>query len=831
MNWLFNSYKMKKIFCVIFLVTLWGCGENAKKASPLINFIPQSAGVIVKVPQFEAFENALRENSFKKANSDLSFFNEVEKKLHFLDFLNLKNPSLLTFSTEGRSDIAYTFITKETTGLVSAEGIKTVRDSVSYEGYYIKTAVSKGQEHFFTILDSVFVLSESKLILENIIRQKDLPVPADLLKTYNTASNKTASIIFNHKKADELVNSLLPQNNFFSLKKFARWSALDIEVAEGSIKLNGISTYSETEPQLLKIFQNVGLHQTETSQVTPLNAESLYSFTFRDFETLKKNIDDYHTNREPIKVEKSDFFSLATEIGVISFKNEKALVVNTSSIIESQDQLLDENVVEKNYRETNIYQFSKGNIFKEVLNPLVNLRDLNFYTILDHFIIFAEKVETLEHIIANVQNETILAKQEFFQNSMASLSSESSLLLIAINKNIKDEIAAIAPEEHAKELKNRNFSQYPISALQFIKDDDFAHVHAVLEKSTGKSQSGGLITQTAATSLENRLVTDPVIFTNHLNNQKEIVVQDEQNILYLISNSGSIIWKKQLEGPILGEVQQVDLYKNNKYQLAFATQNKFNVLDRNGNEVKPFPIKLNKKITQPLAVFDYDNNRNYRFVIVQGDDLTMYNSDGKVVSGFKFKRANGEITKAPKHIRIGKKDYILIADASGKLHIIDRQGNPRVKVSEKIAFSPNEWFLYKDRFASTNAEGDLLLINEKGEVKKEQLNLNENHQIEATEKTLVSVSENVLKIKDQQVEMDYGIFSKPKIFYLKDKIYVSVTDLQSHKVYLYDSNGEMLPNFSVYGNSAISLGNFDADKNLEFAVQGEESSILFYEIN
>ena len=45
------------------------------------------------------------------------------------------------------------------------------------------------------------------------------------------------------------------------------------------------------------------------------------------------------------------------------------------------------------------------------------------------------------------------------------------------------------------------------------------------------------------------------------------------------------------------------------------------------------------EITQPLAVFDYDKQRNYRFLITQNKNLLMYDSKGKAVKGFKYKAA------------------------------------------------------------------------------------------------------------------------------------------------------------------------------------------------
>ncbi|NJW55110.1 hypothetical protein, partial [Salinimicrobium oceani] len=64
-----------------------------------------------------------------------------------------------------------------------------------------------------------------------------------------------------------------------------------------------------------------------------------------------------------------------------------------------------------------------------------------------------------------------------------------------------------------------------------------------------------------------------------------------------------------------------------------------------------------------------------------------------------------------------------------------------------------------------------------------------------------------------------------------NKVYVSVTDLQAHKVYLFDSNASLLPGFPIYGNSNIDLSNADDDAALELVVQGEENGVLVYEVN
>ena len=72
---------------------------------------------------------------------------------------------------------------------------------------------------------------------------------------------------------------------------------------------------------------------------------------------------------------------------------------------------------------------------------------------------------------------------------------------------------------------------------------------------------------------------------------------------------------------------------------------------------------------------------------------------------------------------------------------------------------------------------------------------------------------------------------KEKFFYLNNTIYVILTDLDTHKVYAFYSNGSSVNGFPVYGNSKADLANADNDKAIEMVVQSEANSFLIYQIN
>ena len=168
---------------------------------------------------------------------------------------------------------------------------------------------------------------------------------------------------------------------------------------------------------------------------------------------------------------------------------------------------------------------------------------------------------------------------------------------------------------------------------------------------------------------------------------------------------------------------------------------------------------------------------------------------------------------------------------NGDLKIVNRVGNSRVKVTEKIEFSSNNTYLYKNNFIVTDKNGTLYSIDIKGKVSKTKFNYSEDHGLDATNKTLVTNNENILSIKGKNITLDLGVYTHPVIFYVHDKIYVSVTDIQSQKVYLFDSNAVPIQNFPVFGYSMIDLDDIDNDRKIEFVCKDQENALVLYKIN
>lgn len=803
----------------LLLFVAFSCSNVEKNRANLVDFVPKNTSIIIKTSNLEDLKSSIKNSDFLDKFTKTSAYKHLETNLDYLKLLKPSGELLICFSKDQKDSLQFTIITKFTPQLFKRDSIKNyVEETLTYENQTLTKSTYNKNTFYSTVIDSTFFAASSKDIINTAFANSDMN--EELVKIYNSTSNdKTFSIIINANSP--FIKSFFIEESL-NLKAFTNYIAIDVDVNQNDIYINGITKATDSTKILSNIFRNTIPQENQTQHITPYDSDGFMSFTFKNFKTIEGNLKTF--KKKDSITSSSPIFDNIIEVGIIYQTDKRALILNSTDFIATEDALISEQTVIETYRGIEIYSFSQPELFINTFSPLVKDISPNKYCILDNFFVFSSHSDLLQNIIANYQNKTTFSELETFKKVKEQLSNASSLLLTVNNTSLKSIIS-----KNFKDDLDDSFNSYSTSALQFIYDSNFAHVNAIIKKSKTRAAQNS-VSEELNIKLASDILNKPQFVINHLTKEKEIVVQDIKNNLYLISNKGKILWKKQLEGAVLGTIEQIDIFKNGRLQLAFATPNRVYVIDRNGKDVAPFPGKFNDKITQPLSVFDYDRNKNYRLLVTQGKNLLMYDVNAKTVNGFNFKSAKEAIISQPKHFRISSKDYIVFK-TNNTLHIIDRVGNTRVTPKRSSNFSNQPVFLYNSTFTTTTLNGQLISVDTKGGVSTQNLNLSEKHNIEASSKTLVTLTGNKLTIKSNAVELDFGTFTRPELFYIRDKIYVTITDLQAQKVYIYDSQGNLLPNFPVYGNSEIVLDNIDKDNSLEFVTKGENNSILLYRIN
>ncbi|MEB8330746.1 ribonuclease HII [Flavobacteriaceae bacterium KMM 6897] len=814
---------------ILLIITLlfFSCTEKKNTSSSLLDYVPKDASLVIKINNLPGLKSELKNNGFLSLIKSNTLYKNVFESVKNIEYLQPTSESLLVFTELGKENFEYLFIVATSEGLYNLDGLKNKSVEVlTYENNSINKYEAEGSLFFSTTIDQTTIISSSQVLLENSIRNTSEPTSNQRLKQLYKISNskKSATLFLNTNNSNALSNSLLKENSSYRISNFSDWINLDFDIAQDHLSLTGISMANDSLKHFTNLFKNTGARTNTIPSFAPMASEAIISYSFDDYGTFAKNQQRYLDKSIPMDT----LFNTVEEVGNIYLNGQKAVVLNTFGAEKIIKFLEERKKGNSEYQGTEILELNDPNFLNEYFNPLVKKFKANYCTILDNSFIFSTEIETLQTIISNYKNGTTFNKTNLYTTAIDVLADESNILFISNADGISD----FLKEEFSKSLfddfKPGTFTKY-LFASQLVADDDFYHINTVIQKIEKEDRTNST-SPLFTIQLDHPLLTNPQFVTDYRTNKKEIVVQDSENNLYLISNEGKVLWKKELNGKVQGDIQQVDIYKNGRLQLAFTTNNQFLILDRNGNEVPPFNKTYQDGNLNPLAIFDYDGRKDYRFVITQGQKVFMFNNKMKDVKGFKYNKAAQSIIAAPQHFRIGNKDYLVFQLADGTLKILNRVGDERIKVSEKIDFSANGVHLYNDKFSVTNKKGILFQVDDKGNIGKTNLNLTLGHGMDASSRHMALMNDNILKIRDKEIELELGVYSSPKIFFIRDKMYVSVSDIQNQKIYLFDSQGKTISNFPVFGTSTIDLSDMDSDKKLEVVAKDMDNSLIVYKI-
>ena len=799
-----------KLVLLLLFVSFWGCEKSPQKTGTLKDFVPEDASVILKISDWETFQNTI-ENSSLLSNFDKTtpylFFSEEAPLLKYLD---PGRQSLLCFNYLHDSISAYTFISKQTATLFQTDSIKNKTiETLKIDDQTIQRITIDDKIAYASVVDSVFVASSSQQLLMDILAGK-------------TERGDSFKKVFDLPKSSDLTT--LIRGNQIAITDstnvdFPSWTALDISIAEKSFTANGIALATDTIPQLLHIFEGQVPQQNDLAAIVPLDAKSAMSFTYDDAENFQIALRKFRREKESAKT--TGIFGSINEIGTIDLQNETAIFIKSIDASMTLDALARFVSSQTSFREIEIKSFGEPELFQKTFAPLIASKKANYVFQLDNFFIFTADEATAEELIASFLNNATLKNTAYYENVANDLGSASSLMFYKMQGNFPERFATFFNVKREKEFGNISVPNHPLAAIQYSYDRNFAHVTlSCREASAGRTQeTTAKVSEKFSLQLENDVLGNPQLIDGN------VVVQDIANTLYFISGEGKIQWTKNLGSPILGEIRTVNVTGKGQPQMVFSTKNALYVLDKTGKDVNSFPLKFKDEITHPVSVFDYDKNHNYRFMVVQGKTVLLYDKQGKSVRGFNFSKSKSDIAQSPAHIRIGKKDYIVIPEENGTLNILSRVGKSRVSVSKKFDFSEIPITLEDNTFVVITKENTKERISETGKISSQKLDVG-SYWFTMKSNTKATLDDNLLRINGKLAELPLGLYSRPKLFDFRNKMYVTITETQENQVYVFDGNGRLLPGFPVYGTSEANLG--ISGKRIEVSVKGDPKGIIVY---
>ena len=712
-----------------------------------LNAIPQNAALVIQESNFQHFYNRLTSSSiiWEELVSNTESGKKTENQLHFFDsiinhqkikLLLNEQPFTASIHLAGAKNYNFVFYIPTVTEVDENNLIQeiksltksnpTTRDYEDVTIYHFP--VTEKEKIALIYHENIIAFSYSSILIEDVIRQLSLDNSlldnVSFKSILNTSGQvEDGSLFINHKAIPKLTGLFLNTSTkeyVKGIENYAQWSALDVSLKNNSASLNGFTLASDSSSSFLGLFKNQKPQELDLLNVIPDNVAFLFYNGFSNskdyfserksflksknqFFNYQKYIDELNENYQ-IDIEEEFLKYIGNEISFIitepvteNYSNEKYIILQVSSTDKIKESLSsfalkinDEPFSVVNYNDYSINKVEFENIFSNLFGkPFFNINH-PFYTFIDNYLVFGTSEESIKRFINKNSSEKTLTKDVNFQSFNDNLSSNSNIFIynnIARSINLYPHFLT---NEYITDIADKTdfLRKFEAIAIQVSSSKNNLYYNNIFFKYNPVYKQD---TRTVwETKLDTIVLSKPEIVINHTNNTKEIFVQDEGNKIYLVSNTGKILWTKQLQEKVIGKVHQIDVYKNNKLQYLFNTSSKIYLIDRNGNNVEKFPVKLPQHASNGITPLDYDKNRNYRLLIGCTDNRVYnYTTSGDLVNGWEYEATESPADKNIWHFAIKNKDYIVIPLKNGTIKVVERSGKDRIKLTNQLPQTSN----------------------------------------------------------------------------------------------------------------------------------------------
>lgn len=758
----------------------WSCNITENKSKDIKNFIPVNSSVIIKIDNLGKFKSDIKNNKLLDdlSKSDLKY--NFKKQIKLIN--NFQDESQIIICLNENEKI-FTIITKDS---------------------------SNNHDLHFRKIGDVNIFSNSSSTIKSIKEQANTEYNK-YNKTFNTSSS--FGIILNKNLSKNLINSTF---NFKDLNLKNNLGFV-VNVFNDKILLNGLSYVDDSTKISNNIFNGLISSKLKNYEIVPKNVSRLKSFNLSSYSNYKKNskLEDLKEDRLSSIINEN-----LIEYSELILNEDQLFIIRLKDIQLFKDYLSENNNIKSTHRNFNIYD----NTFLDykLTNSVIKYNYKKKILVFKNHIVFSDNETTLiEFINENLKGNT-LQEDSSFNNSLTEISSFNTL-----NNNYFTN----SDYNFFKELNILNSkNDFTENSFQLVQDNEIIHFNAIISKAKA-SKNNLKISKQFEVEIDEEILMNPHFIKNYATKKLDIVVQDKKNNLYLISNKGSVVWKRKIGQPILGKISQIDLYKNGRLQLIFNTKNKVFVLDRNGKEVKPFPKSFNDDITQPISIFDYDKNKNYRILVTQGKELLLYDKNGKKVNGFKYSRSNSKITSSPKHFRILNKDFIVFKTGK-KLKILNRRGRERIKLKDEVVLSNENIFKLDNKLITITNDQKLVEIDVSGTVSLSNLINSKNLKLNTDNyNNIIILDENKMRLNSSYVDLPFSNYNTPKLTKINNNLFVSLFDSQNNKSYLFNKNLQPNSSFPIYSLIPTEFGDMNNDKKIHVIASKITKTISIYTID
>jgi hypothetical protein len=881
------------LLIIIILAFFYLRRKQPYDANEPMNAVMGDAALVVQVNQPELLMELLsRKVSFASALSDFEFWQAIQAVLAWTDSSAImKQPAAKVFlqrpftfslhpdTAEAVSWLLNLSVKNPSEALQLSNAVEVAMGRfVSFNGsvYKWQSTGDLPLDLYCCFQNGILSVSPSAAIVERVRKATSaecIVADASFERIRKTSLNEQpVSVYFNFRKLSSVSRQLY---SGVSEDQWTAWAELDMDIRKSSVYLNGFS-FSPTDSLFSSLFKGVEPMRSNVADVIPSSAKMLMSYNmssrFKDNLVGFKFSDGYSKlANEFLKRHGVSFpqmflplidceAALAYIVSEPAGQYHKLLVFSTPGQTEAMAVL--QKMMTDNKRSASetfwisldddtrfpVYEMPEATVMRnyfQVLFPEVPSVYFSFY---QNYMVFADSRDAIrEFLYANVLKKN-LASHPYYSSFVENFGFDDNFFLFVEIPHIFNLIKGhLNKNNFPNEAQNKALTGFYGVGLQLSQTTDLLYTTIFANYAPYRDKEPRTIWQSR---LDTIILGKPVLVDNHVSGDKEVMVQDAKNNLYLINNMGRILWKRPLEEPIMSEIYQIDYYKNNKLQYLFNTATRLYLLDRNGNYVARYPISLPALATNGLAVFDYLNDKDYRIFVALADDrIYLYDKTGNRNPGWDAPKSEGIVTLPLQHFVSQGRDYLVYSDQF-RNYITDRRGNVRVTPDRSFVRNATSLFYLEGEdqgspfLTTTTTRGELVHVA----LPSGKTSLTSYHEeLEPHYFTWISlpnghsryvyVTENRFQLFDEKGNLAASrIFEEPVLInvdlyqFSSSDIKFGLVEQHGGHIHLLNLDGSEYEGFPLKGISRFSIGFLKSSYRFNLLTGGENDYLYNYRV-
>ena len=713
------------LLLVVYFVFL--SGANVYRA------IPDSAVAVIEISDWNRFVTELKSKTSAAELTKTDGLVKLDSEVTFIQNLLVSSNEIktafngkITVSAHliSADDYDYLF-TVPMVGIKNDDVIKafdrradvaSIIKRIFKERSIVDVTMKDGKRFSFSVNKKVLSFSFTSFLTENSMTAITGGYNLDHDKDFCKAMKKTPnadgiSLFVNLKKADVIFPVFIKATRIgllADISKAESWVCFGVTFGIDRINLVGAG-YSEkekeSEPAEKNIlsntiwnsipdnaayvnaaynrFESAGPKADKVSQ--PLNADfKNWAGAAHAFVTLEPLREDYNEQNLLVLQVKDEPKAISALQHIISMDGSKTSPVDTFLGIP-------------------VFNLKGGAVINQVFGSSFNRFGNVYFSCYNKTMLFCNSADVLKFTIEKISKSETLNKDGGLRASLGTINTGTSLIYINPAK------AALLFSALIKEGSTLPTYLEQLSGITMMNTIDGAwnKMQVSLMYGNGAKASQGLLWKTKLLAFSDFV---PQVVVNETSSEKEIFTQDTANNVYLISKSGEIIFTKNIGEKIIGGVYQLDYYNNGSMQFVFNSATHVFLLDRTGNDVASYPLRLSNTASAGLTLVKTSSSKYNYYVPCDNGAVYGYEASGRPLSGWSPKKGLGELDLPLQNFKGAKGDLFLSYNNAGKLSLVGIKGDVKWSVDNLPVTRQNFSIVQTGKdFAVMNAAGNQLV--------------------------------------------------------------------------------------------------------------------------